>query len=84
MVTTANLLAEYGLNPRPLTMPAVEAVLTKWPPSPRARIRGRRACTPWSTPIRLRPVVERNVVDAAAAGDAGIVADDVHVPERFE
>jgi len=32
----------------------------------------------------LRPVVERNVVDAAAAGDAGIVADDVHVPERFE
>jgi hypothetical protein len=28
------------------------------------------------------PVVERNIVDAAAAGDPGIVADDVHVAER--
>jgi hypothetical protein len=30
------------------------------------------------------PIVEQNVVDAAAAGDAGIVADDVDVSERLE
>src|SRR5690349_21230938 len=29
------------------------------------------------------PVVERNVVDAAAAGDAGVVADNMDVSERL-
>jgi hypothetical protein len=29
------------------------------------------------------PIVEQNVVDAATAGDAGIVANDVHIAERL-
>ena len=30
------------------------------------------------------PIIERDVVDAAAGGDAGIVADHMHIPERIE
>ena len=30
------------------------------------------------------PIIQRDVVDAAAGRDAGIVADDMHVAERIE
>ena len=89
MVTTANLLAEYGLNPSPLTIPAMEAVLTIWPPSPWARMCGRKRSDAVQHAHQIdvehpAPIIERNVVDAAAAGDAGIVADDMDVAERLE
>src|SRR6266481_8927702 len=61
MPTTANLLATYGLKPSPLFIPAIEAVLTMWPPSPWARICGRKVRTPCSTPIRLTSSTHRQL-----------------------
>ena len=88
MLTTANLLAEYGLNPSPLFIPAMDAVLTMWPPSPWARMCGRNVRMPCSDAHEVdvehpSPGVERDVVDAAAAADTGIVADHMDISERL-
>ena len=73
----------------PLSMPAIDAVLTMWPPSPWLWMCGRKAATPCTTPIRLMSITQRqssigDAVDAAAAGDAGIVADHMDLAERRE
>src|SRR5262245_10300322 len=61
MATTANLLATYGLNHAPVSIPAMEAVLTMWPPSPWARMCGTKAAMPCRTPIRLTSSTHRQV-----------------------
>ena len=70
-------------------MPAIDAVLTIWPPSPWARICGRKALDAVQHAHQIdvdhpSPIVERDVVDAAAGGDAGIVADHMDLAERLE
>ena len=70
-------------------MPAIDAVLTMWPPSPWARMCGRKAADAVQHAHQVdvehpSPVVERDVVDAAAGGDAGIVADHMDISERLE
>jgi len=70
-------------------MPAIDAVLTIWPPSPWPRICGRKSADAVQHAHQVdvehpAPIVERDVVDAAAGRDAGIVANHMHIAEGFE
>ena len=51
--TTPCLVTSYTDMNAEVVSPAIDAVLTKWPSSPPASIRGRNARTPWITPQRL-------------------------------
>ena len=68
--------------------PAIDAVLTMWPSSPPASMRGRKARTPWITPQRLTPITHcqsASVCSCTGADhrDAGVVADHVGRAEGF-
>ena len=51
----------------PLFKPAIDAVLTMWPPSPWARMCGRKLLIPWSTPIRLTSITQRQLSSEIAS-----------------
>ena len=55
--TTPYLVTLYGL-PLPEIIPAIEAVLTMWPPWPWRSISGPKISTPQITAIRLTPIVQ--------------------------
>jgi hypothetical protein len=70
------------------TSAASDAVLTMWPPSPCARMRGRKVCKPLMTPPRLtaRGEIPAGVGDALALegtldADSGVVHQHVHAAE---
>src|SRR5438552_16267299 len=55
--TTANLDAQYTPSHCMPTSPAIEAVLTTWPPAPCAISRGTKISRPWTTPQKLTRIV---------------------------
>ena len=64
--------AKYG--PDPLSSPATDAVLTMCPSSPPASMRGTKARTPCTTPIRLTPMIHcqsARLVSQAGTRSAG-------------
>ena len=53
MPTTANLVALYTPKPPKAKWPAIDAVLTKWPPSPCALMRSMNVWVPLMTPFKF-------------------------------
>ena len=51
--TTAYFVAAYGAAPGKGLSPAIDAVLTTWPPSGFPSSIGKNDCRPWTTPQRL-------------------------------
>ena len=51
--TTPCLVTSYTDMNGAVVRPAIDAVLTMWPSSPPASMRGRKARTPWITPHRF-------------------------------
>src|SRR6266702_1599246 len=73
-VSDRAMIAAFVMQYRPAdtgSSPPMDAVLTMWPPSPWARIRGRNACNPWPTPLMFTSMTQsQSACLACATGPA--------------